>query len=1000
MKHYLRFMLVLLLSTLWCVGGYSQTISKITDISNIVSGQKYYIGATTGGNDYYLQLASTSLSESVKGSGVSDKTKANTFIFEGSDQSWSIKIDGTDYYLSLGVNSGRSDNGKVQVVNTSALFTLSNQKSLIRIEKGNCSIQKNNNGLQFGSYKNTQTDVWLEPVESSSTKTATTISFENPNVSLTTINYASFTGQKATLKAGETTLSGALTYSKQDADGVITTLNDDGTLVLSGKAGTATVTAAFNGSAEYASSTASYTVTVKEVIKDIATLKTKIKSTSSGSADPFNLKLTNAIVTYKSGSNVYLQDETGGIYCTASGFDLAANDKVNGIVKVKAYKYRGQNRINYWELAADAITEHNAEFTPEVVTIAQLNADIDKYENMRVKVIGATANAEMANNQTKITQDGETIVLYDKGNSINWDFKANDILDIEGYPINYNNKTKEILVYRKGDVEVNSSVVKTTLSFDPATTEYNVDNNNKDAFTAPTATVKDAEGNIVEGAAITYTSSMPSVATVGETDGKVNFVGFGTTVITANYAGDATHMASKNSYTINYSKVKTTMTWSANEVTANLGEDFTNAPTLSLTADNVSILEGKTIIYTSTDENVAMVDEKNGTVVLMDKEGTTTITATFAGDETYAEASASYILTVKDPNKLEVTFDFVNNVNNKYGYGTGLVPEGAKFTSEDVTITHVKNSTLNKTAFFDDSFRVYSGSQLNISVAAGYYMTKIVFDNIKANTFSCTPGTLNGNVWEGTASSIDLDVNGTNQFKTITVSYAKCPEVVVDENVTQDDMLNLIIDNDNKIVNAKLNRTLIADGGWYTFSVPFDVKDVNSTALSKAEIRKYKSMNGSIMEFEATTELKSGHAYLVKPSVDITTPIFKSVTLSVGDTSKDGENGYEFIATLGSTKLKTDGTNLFLGADNKFYIPTETGKIMKALRGYFVAPSGESGSKMGINIDGETNYITTLNGSAVVYGKVYNLNGQYVGNDVKGLKKGVYVVNGRKFIVK
>lgn len=993
-------MLVLLLSTLWCVGGYSQTISKITDISNIVSGQKYYIGATTGGNDYYLQLASTSLSESVKGSGVSDKTKANTFIFEGSDQSWSIKIDGTDYYLSLGVNSGRSDNGKVQVVNTSALFTLSNQKSLIRIEKGNCSIQKNNNGLQFGSYKNTQTDVWLEPVESSSTKTATTISFENPNVSLTTINYASFTGQKATLKAGETTLSGALTYSKQDADGVITTLNDDGTLVLSGKAGTATVTAAFNGSAEYASSTASYTVTVKEVIKDIATLKTKIKSTSSGSADPFNLKLTNAIVTYKSGSNVYLQDETGGIYCTASGFDLAANDKVNGIVKVKAYKYRGQNRINYWELAADAITEHNAEFTPEVVTIAQLNADIDKYENMRVKVIGATANAEMANNQTKITQDGETIVLYDKGNSINWDFKANDILDIEGYPINYNNKTKEILVYRKGDVEVNSSVVKTTLSFDPATTEYNVDNNNKDAFTAPTATVKDAEGNIVEGAAITYTSSMPSVATVGETDGKVNFVGFGTTVITANYAGDATHMASKNSYTINYSKVKTTMTWSANEVTANLGEDFTNAPTLSLTADNVSILEGKTIIYTSTDENVAMVDEKNGTVVLMDKEGTTTITATFAGDETYAEASASYILTVKDPNKLEVTFDFVNNVNNKYGYGTGLVPEGAKFTSEDVTITHVKNSTLNKTAFFDDSFRVYSGSQLNISVAAGYYMTKIVFDNIKANTFSCTPGTLNGNVWEGTASSIDLDVNGTNQFKTITVSYAKCPEVVVDENVTQDDMLNLIIDNDNKIVNAKLNRTLIADGGWYTFSVPFDVKDVNSTALSKAEIRKYKSMNGSIMEFEATTELKSGHAYLVKPSVDITTPIFKSVTLSVGDTSKDGENGYEFIATLGSTELKTDGTNLFLGADNKFYIPTETGKIMKALRGYFVAPSGESGSKMGINIDGETNYITTLNGSAVVYGKVYNLNGQYVGNDVKGLKKGVYVVNGRKFIVK
>ena len=31
-------------------------------------------------------------------------------------------------------------------------------------------------------------------------------------------------------------------------------------------------------------------------------------------------------------------------------------------------------------------------------------------------------------------------------------------------------------------------------------------------------------------------------------------------------------------------------------------------------------------------------------------------------------------------------------------------------------------------------------------------------------------------------------------------------------------------------------------------------------------------------------------------------------------------------------------------------------------------------------------------------GKVYNLNGQYVGNSLEGLKKGVYVVNGKKVL--
>ena len=644
--------------------------------------------------------------------------------------------------------------------------------------------------------------------------------------------------------------------------------------------------------------------------------------------------------------------------------DFKVGQKINGEVTIKGTTYNSLPEITSLTATESCTVVDGADVPLTTVTIAELSANFDKYESRRVKIENATVTigTATANYSGKIAQGESEMTLRTKAVAVTT--TKDDVIDVIGYPATYRSY-QQFSVWSQDDVIVKSSVVKTTLSFDPATKEYNVDNNNKDAFTAPTATVKDAEGNVVEGAAITYTSSEPGVATVGETDGKVTFVGLGTTVITASYAGDATHMASKNSYTINYGKVKTTMSWSATEVTANLGEEFT-APTLSLTADNVSILEGKTITYTSTDENVAAFVD--GTLMIGD-EGTTTITATFAGDDTYAEASASYTLTVKDPNKLEVTFDFVKN---KYGY-EDQVPEGAKLTSEDVT---------------------------NISVAAGYYMTKIEFDNNENNTFYCTPGTLNGNVWEGTASSIDLYVNGTNKFKTITVSYAKCPEVVVDENATQDDMLNLIIKNSNKVVNAKLNRTLIADGGWYTFSVPFDVKDVNSTALSGAEIRKYKSMNGSIMEFEATTELKAGHAYLVKPSVDITTPIFNSVTLSEGDNLKDGVNGYEFIATLGSTELKTDGTNLFLGADNKFYIPTETGKIMKALRGYFVAPSGESGSKMGINIDGETNYISTLNGSAVVYGKVYNLNGQYVGNDVKSLKKGVYVVNGRKFIVK
>lgn len=33
-------------------------------------------------------------------------------------------------------------------------------------------------------------------------------------------------------------------------------------------------------------------------------------------------------------------------------------------------------------------------------------------------------------------------------------------------------------------------------------------------------------------------------------------------------------------------------------------------------------------------------------------------------------------------------------------------------------------------------------------------------------------------------------------------------------------------------------------------------------------------------------------------------------------------------------------------------------------------------------------------------GRVYSISGQYVGNTVEGLSKGVYVVNGKKIVIK
>lgn len=74
----------------------------------------------------------------------------------------------------------------------------------------------------------------------------------------------------------------------------------------------------------------------------------------------------------------------------------------------------------------------------------------------------------------------------------------------------------------------------------------------------------------------------------------------------------------------------------------NVGDDFT-APTLT-NPHNVAVT------YSSSNENLAVVDENTGEVVIGDNPGTVTIAASFAGNTTYKPGTASYTINITDPN--------------------------------------------------------------------------------------------------------------------------------------------------------------------------------------------------------------------------------------------------------------------------------------------------------------------------------------------------------------
>ena len=179
MKHFNLLKTLLLLCAL-IVGSLSSWAEKTTNYTDVVSGAKYYIGATTGGTDYYLSVDGSTTSNSIAGTAVTDKANATVFIFSGSGSTWSIQFDGTTNYLSL---SDKKDNGKVKVVSSASNFTASNQSgNKIRLTLGNYSVQKNNSGTQFGSYGNTQTDIWLEEAAAASPLTSISLSGTYPTV--------------------------------------------------------------------------------------------------------------------------------------------------------------------------------------------------------------------------------------------------------------------------------------------------------------------------------------------------------------------------------------------------------------------------------------------------------------------------------------------------------------------------------------------------------------------------------------------------------------------------------------------------------------------------------------------------------------------------------------------------------------------------------------------------------------------------------------------------
>ena len=176
------------------------------------------------------------------------------------------------------------------------------------------------------------------------------------------------------------------------------------------------------------------------------------------------------------------------------------------------------------------------------------------------------------------------------------------------------------------------------------------------------------------------------------------------------------------------------------------------------------------------------------------------------------------------------------------------------------------------------------------------------------------------------------------------VYFYKAPEAV---NFADDatDNSTIVANNADKFANVTINRSILANGEWFTLCLPFDMDEDkvfevfgNSTiaTLVGSEDR------GSLihLNFDYVKTIEAGKAYMIKPGKDfVAGTIIEGVTIknvNPEDLKSICEHMY-FQGVFDQYLLEGDNKR-FVGANNYLYSPAVGGTTMGAFRCYFTIP--------------------------------------------------------------
>lgn len=232
---------------------------------------------------------------------------------------------------------------------------------------------------------------------------------------------------------------------------------------------------------------------------------------------------------------------------------------------------------------------------------------------------------------------------------------------------------------------------------------------------------------------------------------------------------------------------------------------------------------------------------------------------------------------------------------------------------------------------------------------------------------------------------------------------SKTNDVVLYDNATSIPAVN------NKTV-CLADRTLYA-GMWNTICLPFGIGNFEGTAFAGAEVREFTGASLAPdtktldLKFENTVNaVQAGVPYVIKPAVDVPNPTFKAVNITATQASyKQGNDALaKFVGTFVKTSIPGGKEYLFITKGNSLVYITDGPFDYPGFRAYFQVTEETAAAAQTLRLSFDEGDTTAINGvetkAETTTEDWYTISGAKLQG--KPAQKGIYIMNGKKVVVK